>query len=117
MLVCLLTPIFLFFFSAIGFSFPFVPQKPQKKKRKILNFKKIKKSYQAWFIRFRVYPKPKTGLWVLGFEAGINKTGTRLSSPYQTGTGFIRYFTQEGEGTSLGANSLSLSLSLSLFPG
>jgi hypothetical protein len=70
---------------------------------------------------------PKTGLWVLGYEAGIYKTGNCLkslpdwywfhqvgiaSSPYQTGTG-IRYFTQEGEGTSLGANSLSLSL----FPG
>jgi len=113
-------------------------------------------------------------LWVLGYEAGIYKTGNCLkslpdwywfhqvgiaSSPYQTGTGFIRlvlpqvttklvlvssgwyclkslpnwywfhqlgiasspyqtgtgirYFTQEGEGTSLGANSLSLSL----FPG
>jgi hypothetical protein len=39
--------------------------------------------------------------WYWFHEVGI------ASSPYQTGTG-VRYFTQEGEGNSLDANSLSL---------
>jgi hypothetical protein len=88
---------------------------------------------------------PKTGLWVLGYEAGIYKTGTRLKSlpdwywfhqvgiasgPYQTGTGFMRLvLPQSPYQTGTGFMRLVLpqvptklvlvsgSLSLSLFPG